>query len=477
MRLYPRKQPDMTAPTARHSDAEFVARVQQDPVGWIETFLDVHLWEKQRELIEAVRDCPRVAARAGHGVGKSFAAACTVLWFLYAYYRSKVIITATTWQQVESVLWSEIRTRVRKAPIALGGDLLKTELRLADDWWARGLSTDDPTRFQGIHAPHMLVVFDEAPGVHREIWDAAEGSVSGAHARFLVIGNPTEPSGPFYDCFTRNSELWRCIHIPCHDHPNVIENREVIPGSVTRGWVDERRAEWGEGNPLYDARVLGQFPSQGNTTLIPLAWLDGQGAGAAASVGDGADGDDTANDWRLGCDIARYGADETVLLARRGMRVERVTTRQGADTMETTGRIAALARELKVEPKRVFVDEIGVGSGVVDRLHEQGLRVTGVNVGAGATDKEHFINLRAECYWRLRQALDPRSAERLVIGADMAALRAQLTGINYTYTSKGQIKIEEKEAIRKRTGRSPDHADALALTFAPEEAPADVWVL
>ena len=455
-----------------------MAAMQADPVGWIESVLGVRLWAKQRAIAEAVRDNPRTAVRAGHNVGKSFVAACSALWFLYTHYEAKVVTTAPTWRQVKDILWSEIRKRHRTALVPLGGVRIETRVWLGDGWWAQGLSTNQPERFQGIHAPHMLVIFDEAPGVAREIWEAAEGMLSGPHARMLAIGNPITPSGPFYDAFTSASAAWKTIHVSCLDHPNVAGGEIVVPGGVTRDWIDGRKRAWGEGSPIYQGRVLGDFPDQADSALIPLSWLD-----AAAVAGDapsptppgGADGPVRV----MGVDVARYGSDETVFLVRTESRVDEIVAVRGADLMAVAGRAKALAVGHGIDAKHVFVDEIGIGSGVVDRLREQGFRVTAVNFGAGAEDRALYINVRAECYWRLREALSPDArGERLAIPNEAWTdeMRAELTSINYTFTSRGQVKIEDKDDIRRRTGRSPDHADALALTYARADGPPGVWV-
>ena len=334
---------------------------------------------------------------------------------------------------------------------------------------------------EGIHAPHLLMIFDEAPGVARDIWEAAEGSLSGEHTRMLAIGNPTEPSGPFFDAFA--SESWHTIHVSCLEHPNVVKDEQIVAGGVTREWVEDRKRAWGDGSPLYHARVLGEFPQSGDDSLVPLAWLNAAGMGCApAGGGDGGAVPDKGGDApRLGVDVARYGADETVLVARTGPRVDEIVAMRGADLMQVAGRVQAFAKAKGIDAKNVFVDEIGIGSGVVDRLHEQKFRVTPVNFGAGADDREHYANVRAECYWRLREALEPREGRTepclaLPDAGVWRSVRGQLTAIRYTFTSKGQIKIEEKDAIRKRTGRSPDHADALALTYATVPRPPNVWV-
>jgi len=115
---------------------------------------------------------------------------------------------------------------------------------------------------------------------------------------------------------------------------------------------------------------------------------------------------------------------------------------------------------------KVIVDEIGIGAGVVDRLKEQGRRVTGVNFGVVALDTDKYRNIRAECYWKLREALNPESEKPLAIPKEFVKLAIELVAIEWFVSSTGKTQIEPKENVKKKLGRSPDHADALALTYA-----------
>jgi hypothetical protein len=161
----------------------------------------------------------------------------------------------------------------------------------------------------------------------------------------------------------------------------------------------------------------------------------------------------------FGCDIARFGGDESCVVARQGKRVMFIESWQGANLMETTGRIVRLSSSYG--PERINVDEVGLGGGVVDRLRELGLPVHGVNAGAASSDPERYVNLRAEMWWTL--------AERFREGAiDLPpdeVLAGQLTAVRYKYDSRGRLQIESKDESRKRGVSSPDRAEALMHAY------------
>lgn len=468
----------LSAPAARHT----IARLQTDPVFFCRHILNVTPWAKQAAILEALRDHDRVAVRSGHGTGKSFISACAALWFLYAFHPAKVITTAPTWAQVRMILWSELRALHQRARIPLGGRVLEERVKVADDAFAVGLSTDEADRFQGFHAERVLVILDEAPGVREDIWEAAETLLTGAVGKLLAIGNPTRPAGLFHECF-RPGSRWRTVHISCLDSPNAAAggNGESAalpyPRLVTRRWIDARAAEWGEDSPLFRARVLGEFPRDESSVLCPQAWLERAAAsgGRTTAIALDAPGEPVGA-WRLGVDVARQGADATVFCLRDDAGARALETRRGWDTMRTAGRVAQLLNTLPLRPEHVYVDDTGLGAGVTDRLREQGHAVTAVLAAQRASDPQRFVNQRAESYWRLRDALRPPpepAASGFALPADAGELLRELGALTFSLASDGRIRIADKVALRGLLGGSPDHADALALTFASDDGDDD----
>lgn len=436
---------------------KLMKRCQQDPL-FFSTYVlgGEQPWEKQKEIMQSTRQKLRTVVVSGYCNGKTWIAARTVLWFLLSFPHSIVISTAPTARQVENVLWAEIRRQYKDSKLPLGGEVLKTQVKIDDDWFAIGLSTDEPTRFQGFHSRHLLIVFDEAAGVDRIIWDAAEGQMAGAHARWLAIGNPIAPSGPFYEA--ANGTLWNTINISCLDSPNVTSGRIIYPKLVTTRWIEERKSEWVENSPHYQSKVLGRFPQSSEFGLIPLDWIEKANLRTEAI-------EPQEGEKRIGVDVARSGADRTVLIYRQGQLVRHVKAYQNINTMETVGRVIRFVKKCEAEWIDVMVDVIGIGAGVVDRLHEQGFGVCGVNFGDKMCNKKRFANTRAQCYWMLKEALNPESENPLAIPKKPTSLCSELAAIEWSADSAGHIKIEPKEDVKKRLGRSPDYADALALTY------------
>jgi hypothetical protein len=176
-------------------------------------------------------------------------------------------------------------------------------------------------------------------------------------------------------------------------------------------------------------------------------------------------------DWRLsaiGVDVARGGKDKTVISKRYGTWFAPLLKYAGEDTPDGATTAGLVLKELVGEPL-INVDVIGYGSSAYERLADvPHLNVRGVNVGrrSGAYDKSGklgFTNLRAEIFWKLREALDPITGDGLALPPD-SELLSDLCAPRWALQS-GSIKVESKDAIKKRIARSPDCGDALALAF------------
>ena len=439
--------------------SKYMNGVWEDPVRWIQTMFRTKLWSKQRVILRAIRDNKLTSVASCNAAGKSFIAACAVLVYMESHAPGYVITTSSSWRGVKHILWPEIRRLISRCKMNLGGEILTTEWKRGPQWAAFGVSADVEENFAGFRTPGgVFIICDEASALQKPIYDAMMGLAAGHGSRVFFIGNPLRPEGPFFDTFT--NPKWKTLSISAYETPNISGKETPIKGLATKDWIDDRKIEWGEGSAAYAARVLGKFPDSSEDTIVPQEWnqhivVDEYPEKMEKNAGP----------IRLGVDVARYGSDRTVFLIRNDLRILFIKELNKKSTMTTTGWILRLMKEYDISPEHIYIDDCGVGGGVTDRLEEQGYAVTPVNNGAGADDKEQFMNKRAECYWLLRQALDPVKENSLTIPVEWAGLVKELHLIRYGYGSRGQIKIEEKKEVKKRLGRSPDLADALALTY------------
>ena len=442
------------------SAADVLARYQRDPVSFAREVLRFEPWSKQRAILESVRDHTRTAVRSCHGPGKTATAARCALWFLSVFPGSRVITTAPTWAQVRDLLWREIHVAHAASNGFVGGTLLDARLELGIDWFALGLSSDRGERFQGHHAEHLLLVVDEASGVSEEIFEAAAGFLTSPGARLLLIGNPTKTSGEFFAAFHASRAFYNTIRIAAEDTPAFTGERvppEVLSKLVSRQWVEEHTAKWGEGSPLWQVRIAAEFPSQSDDVVVSLGDLE------QAQRNDLEPGEPLV----LSCDVARFGSDNTVFAVRRGHVIRVVQSYGGRDTMRTVGEITKLARELEtahgVRPL-VVVDDAGLGGGVVDRLKELNEFPVKAYLGAkAATQPADYPNARCEDWFRLAEVLPELDL------ADDEELAADLLAPRYSLDSQARRVVEPKAETKKRIRRSPDRGDAVVMALSVDK--------
>lgn len=473
---------------------EIIEQYRENPVDFYTEVLGAKPWELQAEILHSVFKFREVAVKSCHGTGKSFNAARIALTFLTTHIGSIVVTTAPTWRQVKDVLWRELSSAYNRAGYELGGRLTKVGLDYDDDWYAIGLSTTEPDKFQGYHSDNILVIVDEAAGIEEPIFEGVRAITSNENAHVLYIGNPTSVEGTFYQAF-KNPRV-KQYTISAFDTPNFTANniRDIddliatftppadvdpveyrptlelpYPALISPTWVYERYLEWGTDSPMWQARVMGEFPSQADSTLIPLNMIE---ASMDAEYRKEHGWDILQGQTSYGVDVARFGTDRTVIFGVHGGYVEDPVILYKQDLMAITDRIIQTVDHSEWHTP-IRVDDTGLGGGVTDALNkalrqtDEGgktyhYRVVPINFGESANDKEKFYNKRAEMYWNLRE---------LIINKKLALpkndqLANELASIRYEYTNKQQIKIEAKEDIKKRVGKSPDLADALALAFS-----------
>jgi len=424
-----------------------------DPTGFVTDILDERPWSIQRRIMEAVRDHPYVAVPSCFGSGKDWTAARLGAWWVST--GGILVATSNSFTQLKDIYWRELRAAHRRGDLP-GSPSWGTDLRWETPLgWAIGRKPDDndPEGLQGIHGERVLVIIDEANGVGPALWEATRGLVVNEASRILAIGNPYEPSGPFYEACA--SKVWHVIPISVFDTPNF--TGEPVPAKaanelVTPFWVEQQRALGLEGTPWWTAKVLGQFPDTASNQVVPLTLVE-----RARTTPWTIDAREAA-----GLDVARFGTDDSVLVEGQGNGPQLVTVVHGHDTMQVAG---IGARFLSERRGQLAVDVVGIGAGVADRLREQRLPGAVIDVQAGGgSDNDAMLNMRAHLWWSVRESLyrGELSLARLD-EPTYQRLRAELTGPTYRLTSSGKVQIESKEEMKARGLPSPDLADAFCL--------------
>jgi len=403
----------------------------------------------------------RIAVASGHGVGKSALVAWLILWASATMPSTRGVVTANTETQLKTKTWAELGKWHGLSATHDFHDMsaasLASRLPVPEGAGRVDLvpwSAHNAEAFAGLHnkGSRILIVFDEASAIPDVIWDTAEGALTDADTEIIWVafGNPTRTSGRFHECFGRFRNRWSASQVDSRD-VSLTDKQQLAR------WV----ADYGEDSDFVRVRVRGQFPRAGT-----MQFIDGERVEAAmARIPDTAA--DRQQPLLMGVDVARFGDDRSVIFLRRGRDAKSwpIEKHQGLDLMTLAGRVAERAATEGV--RAVFVDEGGVGAGVVDRLRQLGVPfVFGVNFGSAAERwdasgaKALYANKRAEMWGNLKDWL---AQGALPVDAE---LRADLCGLEYGFNGKNEIQLEKKDDMKKRGLASPDLGDALALTFA-----------
>lgn len=465
------ERPDLLATWAAEygADPDGASRFAADVLG-VTT-----LWAKQREFLRLAVTNRLTTAVSANNLGKTFALAVLILFHLFCRGPAVVLTLAPTEAQNKN-LWREVRALWLGARVELPGTLLKQGIELSDKHYAVGRATTEAGRLTGLHGTRLLVAMDEAQALEDWTWQAVFQLAGGEQNQVVAIGNGGPKTGKWWSVC--ESPAWAHVTISALEHPNVIEGREVIPGAVSRQAVEDIAREFGRESGFYAIAVLGLFADDAINQLIQAAWWDAAVARwhARALVADGKLGP-----LRIGVDVARAGADRTVLMrAERGhvheivrLRIpDLALVRSAIEDQLTAWNVRRENMPLALRPGRegvVCVDANALGGGPADELAARGWPVELV-WGQGAASEwdaernRKFVNRRAALAWAVRNALLDGTA---AVPPD-PELRAEALAHTYSHRADGRILLESKDSLRSRLGRSPDLFDALCYAVGTE---------
>jgi len=413
----------------------------------------------------------RVSVKSGQGVGKTAATAIIVLWFLTCFPYPRIVATAPTKQQLNDVLWSEVAKWQEKSPV------LKRILKWTKTyiymkgyekrWFAVARTATKPENMQGFHEDNMLFIVDEASGVADAIMEAILGTLSGENNKLLMLGNPTKTSGVFYDSHTRDRSLYKCHTV----------NSETV-SRVNKANIEGLKRKYGENSNVVRVRVYGEFPMQEDDVFIPLSLIE-------KSIMTDFDEDEKVFQIDIGCDVARFGDDKTVIGYRVGRKAEIYKKFHGQDTMKTAKMVANLGLELMEKHKHIKcipikVDDGGVGGGVVDKLRElkrdypkrySWMMIVPVHFGMPIKHKyysdttTYMMSVVRDLISDVDEDGNPKEVE-LILPND-SDLVGQLSCRKYDFKGNGKQYVESKKDMKERGLTSPDEADCILLVCLP----------
>lgn len=474
---------------------------------------EIKLYDKQKEIMYSVRDNDETFAPAGNQLGKDFVSAIIALWFFCSRRPAKVVTTSVKGDQLNDVLWGEIRRLIENAKVELPIQFNHLRIRqkrkdgtLVGNAELVGQVVKQGEALLGRHLargknglPRTLCIFDEASGMETA---AYESSDTWAH-RKLIIGNCYPCTNFFYngveggDLKRANGDGYyrKVIRIRAEDSPNVQlamtqlkagkqpTYEELIPGVLPFDTYQKRRQLWDSVRQCIGLDA--QFWKGAEVLLFPPSWLD-LAEQRYESLGIPLD---KRKATHIGCDPAE-GGDSTCWSVIDEYGLIELISEKTPDTTSIVDTTIELIRRYQVLPENVLFDRGGGGKQHADRLRKMGYKVRTVAFGEAvksenryrfrpkaerkADDEEAYVfkNRRAEMYWRLRLRMDPHAERPFCYPSHYTEIRRQLAPLPLVYDPEGRIMLppknkadpdSKKPSIVEMLGCSPDETDSLVL--------------
>ena len=450
-----------------------VKRYKQDIISFIKEQFQVtpDIWQEKALLDFASnkRVIFRLSLQACAGPGKSSVLAWCGWWFLCTKGEKgshpKGAAISVTHDNLKDNLWSEMSKWQQRSPLC-SKLFTWTKQRIfskdhPETWFlsarsfSRSSNSDEQGRvLSGVHSKYVLFLIDESGDIPVTVLKSVEQAFSTEDKRFgrvVQAGNPTSTDGMLYAAQGSLADQWSVVRITGDP-----DDPERSP-RIDKKWAKQQIDTYGRDDPWVMSYILGLFPNSSINTLLSVAEVD-------RAMNDHLRPEQyNHSQKRIGVDVARFGYDSTVIFPRQGLRALNYIEMRDARSNEIGARVALARKRWGSEIE--FIDGTGgFGSGVVDSLIQSGLSPHEIHFASKANDSRYY-NKRAEIWmemaeWVKRGGVLPKCPK----------LKKELTTPTYSFKN-GKFILESKDQISARLAFSPDHADALALTFSlPEQA-------
>lgn len=476
---------------------------------------ETHRWDATpnpfAETFAALANKEWCGLESATSTGKTYLLPRVIFWFLDTFPNSLVVTTAPKKDQLRRILWTEVANAFAKfKKIRPHADLLT--LNLTVDGRSKkldfkpnakgifemessvgheaigivagvGAGEESATKMQGFHRENMLFILEECAGIHPAVLTAIINTSTADNNLILAVGNPDSELDALHTFC--NMQRVRHITVSAYDHPNVVLNKEIIPGAVTTSSIEFRKQEYGEESPFFKSRVRGIAPTESTDSLIKSEYFE-----QCLEVGERFIGVpfNTENFFNaLGVDVANSEAGDMAALAwGQGNKLKELQEFYCSnathlaynvifDDVKLSDRKNKIYGTNKISnfnimPQCVGVDGVGIGVATVNAFYDEGYQVISllggqldfaIRTGVKGEDLFQFSALRSQMYFEARE--DLRTGQ-VIIGLQdkqlIRQLKRELVTIKYTIKS-GKIHVEKKEEIKKRLGgKSPNLADA-----------------
>ncbi len=443
-----------------------------------------------------------------HNTGKTYFLARIVFWFLDCFENSLVVTSAPSETQLKLGLWSElsmlfpkikqVRPKAEKFKLRLTmeGDSDNDEtmsdhaMTQKDSWHAvghiAGTKADEVSanKARGFHREHMLIILEECTGIPVSILTAFINTCTGNLNFILAVGNPNHEFDALHQLSLHKDCL--SVRISALDHPNIVLNKSKIKGCVERSRIENRKNEYGEKSPLYEAMVRGISPTQGINSLIKVEWVEAcmdtynddtivSYNAVGVDVANSTLGDKACTCFGVGNTVVRI--DEFPCANATHLAYNLIMDSDYLKESKYSDYKLPCVQDYAISPSNIGVDSVGIGVATVNAFVDMGYNVQSLEGGVWqeSIPKEErwengvmkykpmysFYNLRSQMYWQAREDLRQKHVNIRPPNTLIAKQLMKELCIPQFRINGSKIQVESKTDIKKRLGgKSPNVADA-----------------
>jgi hypothetical protein len=398
----------------------------------------------------------RITIRSGHGIGKTSFLSVISIHFLICFFGSQIGVTANTEDQLKDIFLKEFSMWRMKLP-----EMLKDNIEVLDDvvrivgqkdWFlrARVARPEKPEALAGLHALYVLIIVDEASGVHDKVFEVMKGALTGENYITIYASNPTRTEGEFFESHKPMSPFTK-LHFKSQESPIVKD-----------GYIEGMKKDYGADSDEYKIRVTGDFA--GTAEMDDKGWIP---LFANITLRFEPEGYQVINRALIGVDPAGQGRDRSIIHVRDNIYLKEVLNEQTSTEKDLARKVETIRDAYNCTSNDIGIDGFGIGVKLVAEIQTK----VGESVNAILSDKPReetkhlYANYKAELAWNYRKWVLNGGT---IITNNPKEWTREFEKIKYKRDGQGRIMLMPKVDFKKEYGFSPDRFDAGLHTFFKE---------
>jgi hypothetical protein len=402
-----------------------------------------------------------ITVRSGHGTGKTGTEAVIALHFMVCFPGSQIGMTANTEQQVQDIFLKEFAVWKRRLPQDIQNSINQTadHIRVdnSEDWFLRAqvARPEKPEALAGLHGKYVLIIVDEASGVHDKVFEVMKGALTGDYYIVFYASNPTRNEGEFYESHKPGSAYTR-LHYSSRQSPIVKE-----------GFIEKMEHDYpsqgGQDSHEVLIRVDGEFA--GASVMDEKGWIP---LFANVQIHFEPENGQIINRGIIALDPAGMGKDRSIATIRDNVYLKEVLNEAQSTPKDLARKMEVIRDAYNCTSNDIGIEAFGIGAKVVGEIStKMGEHVVGLLTDKPREGTEgEFDSYKMELAWKFRTWV---SNGGIIITNNASGWLKEMEKIKFKRTKTGAMQLMPKPMFKKEYGFSPDRFDSAIHSFFKDE--------